>query len=244
MQPHGSEAHAQKNELKPHLNEYWCIPPEQNAEFVACMEDVREGPPRPFEASRPMGGLEETSKQLISETRPSLRPRPGRVRRVDPEYRRNGTASVFMLTVPLEGQRHVRVRKHRKREDFAEVIRELCDELYPDAETIVLVMDQLNTHNIASLYQAFEPSAARRLAEKLEIHLTPKHGSWLNMAEIEIGVMNRQCLDRRIDEKRFLTDEVGAWEEDRNTKQTGVDWRFTTDDARIKLKRLYPTIQT
>ena len=242
MQPHGSEAHAQKNELKPHLNEYWCIPPEQNAEFVACMEDVLEVYHRPFDMSRPMVCLDETSKQLISETRPSLRPRPGRVRRVDPEYRRNGTASVFMLTVPLEGRRHVRVREHRKREDFAEVIRELCEELYPDAETIVLVMDQLNTHNIASLYQAFEPSAARRLAEKLEIHLTPKHGSWLNMAEIELSVLSRQCLNDYFDTGEQLATSVVPWERSRNNSGTGIDWRFTTADARIKLKRLYPKI--
>ena len=242
MQPHGSEAHAQKNELKPHLNEYWCIPPEQNAEFVACMEDVLEVYHRPFDASRPMVCLDETSKQLISEARPSLQPRPGRVRRVDPEYRRNGTASVFMLTVPLEGRRHVRVREHRKREDFAEVIRELCEELYPDAETIVLVMDQLNTHNIASLYQAFEPSAARRLAEKLEIHLTPKHGSWLNMAEIELSVLSRQCLNDYFETREQLAASVGPWERSRNESGTGIDWRFTTADARIKLKRLYPTM--
>ncbi len=242
MQPHGGEAHAQKNELKPHLSEYWCIPRKQDAEFVACMEDVLEVYHRPFDASRPMVCLDETSKQLISETRPSLRPRPGRVRRVDPEYRRNGTASVFMLTVPLEGQRHVRVRERRKREDFAEVVRELCDELYPDAECIVLVMDQLNTHNIASLYQAFDPSEARRLAERLEIHLTPKHGSWLNMAEIELSVLSRQCLNDYFETGEQLAAAITEWERERNEKQVGIDWRFTTADARIKLKRLYPTI--
>lgn len=242
MQPYGGETHAQKNELKPHLSEYWCIPRKQDAEFVACMEDVLEVYHRPFDASCPMVCLDETSKQLISETRPSLRPRPGRVRRVDPEYRRNGTASVFMLTVPLEGQRYVRVLERRKREDFAEVVRELCDELYPDAECIVLVMDQLNTHNIASLYQAFEPAEARRLAEKLEIHLTPKHGSWLNMAEIELSVLSRQCLKDYFETREQLAASVAPWERSRNDSGTGIDWRFTTADARIKLKRLYPRI--
>ena len=168
------------------------------------MEDVLEVYHRPFDASRPMVCLDETSKQLISETRPSLAARPGRVRRVDPEYRRNGTANVFMLTVPLEGRRYVRVREHRKRQDFAEVVRDLCDTIYPKAERIVLVMDQLNTHNTASLCQAFDPAEARRLAEKLEIHHTPKHGSWLNMAEIELGVLSRQCMADYFDSRQQL----------------------------------------
>ncbi len=145
------------------------------------MEDVLDVYHRPYDPLRPQVCLDEASKQLISETRPSIPPQPGRVRRVDAEYHRNGTASVFMMTVPLEGKRHVRVREHRKREDFAEVVRELCDELYPEAEKIVLIMDNLNTHNTASLYQAFKPQESRRLAKKLEIHYTPKHGSWLNM---------------------------------------------------------------
>ena len=147
-----------------------------------------------------------------------------------------------MVSVPLEARRHVRVREHRKREEFAEVIRELCDEVYPDAETIVLVMDQLNTHNIASLYQAFEPTEARRLAERLEIHLTPKHGSWLNMAEIELSVLSRQCLKDYFETCEQLATSVAPWERSRNESGTGIDWRFTTADARIKLKRLYPKI--
>ena len=205
------------------------------------MEDVLEVYHRPFDASRPMVCLDETSKQLISESRPSIPCRPGKVKRVDPEYRRNGTVSVFMLTVPLEGKRYVRVREHRKREDFAEVIRELCDDLYPTAERIVLVMDQLNTHNTASLYQAFKPDEARRLAEKLEIHHTPKHGSWLNMAEIELSVLSRQCLNDYFETRQQLTEQTAAWERPRNESKAGIDWRFTTADARIKLKRLYPT---
>ena len=242
MQPHDRPPHAKKNELKPHLKKYWCIPPKQNAEFVACMEDVLEVYTRPQNALRPLVCLDETSKQLISETRPSTSCKPGQVKRVDPEYRRNGTASVFMMTLPLEGKRHVRVREHRKRDDFAEVVRELCDELYPKAEKIVLVMDQLNTHNIASLYEAFKPEEARRLAEKLEIHHTPKHGSWLNMAEIELSVLSRQCLKGYFENREQLCEKIMAWERSRNETRADIDWRFTTADARIKLKRLYPKI--
>jgi hypothetical protein len=242
MQPHDGETDAQKNELKPHLSEYWCIPPKASAEFVACMEDVLEVYHRPFDASRPLVCLDEASKQLVSETRPSVSCKRGQIKRVDPEYRRNGTASVFLLFLPLENQRYVQVRQTRKREDFAEVIRELCDDLYPEAERIVLVMDQLNTHNIASGYQAFAPSEARRLAEKLEIHYTPKHGSWLNMAEIELSVLSRQCMTDYFETRKQLAEQIAAWERSRNKNKTGVNWRFTTADARIKLKKLYPTM--
>jgi hypothetical protein len=206
------------------------------------MEDVLDLYHRPYDPLRPQVCLDEASKQLISETRPSIPPQPGRVRRVDAEYHRNGTASVFMMTVPLEGKRHVRVREHRKREDFAEVVRELCDELYPEAEKIVLVMDNLNTHNTASLYEAFKPQEARRLAEKLEIHYTPKHGSWLNMAEIELSVLSRQCMDDYFETQEQLAEQIVTWERSRNENNVGIDWRFTTPDARIKLKRLYPSI--
>lgn len=206
------------------------------------MEDVLDVYHRAYDANRPLVCLDETSKQLVSETRPSIPCKPGQVRRVDPEYRRNGTASVFMMTLPLEGKRHVRVREHRKREDFAEVVRELCDVLYPQAEKIVLVMDQLNTHNVASLYQAFKPEEAKRLAEKLEIHHTPKHGSWLNMAEIELSVLSRQCLKGYFENREQLSKKIMAWERSRNETRADIDWRFTTADARIKLKRLYPKI--
>ena len=206
------------------------------------MEDVLDVYHRPYDPLRPQVCLDEASKQLISETRPSIPPQPGRVRRVDAEYHRNGTASVFMMTVPLEGKRHVSVREHRKREDFAEVVRELCDELYPEAEKIVLVMDNLNTHNTASLYEAFKPQEARRLAEKLEIHYTPKHGSWLNMAEIELSVLSRQCMDDYFETQEQLAEQIATWERSRNENNVGIDWRFTTADARIKLKRLYPSI--
>ena len=237
-----SPPHAKKNELKPHLNKYWCIPPQASAGFVAPMEDVLDVHHRPYDPLRPQVCLDKASKQLISETRPSIPPQPGRVRRVDAEYHRNGTASVFMMTVPLEGKRHVRVREHRKREDFAEVVRELCDELYPEAEKIVLVMDNLNTHNIASLYEAFPAVEARRLAEKLEIHYTPKHGSWLNMAEIELSILSRQCMNDYFDNRELLAIAITEWEGERNDRKAGIDWRFTTADARIKLKRLYPVI--
>jgi len=206
------------------------------------MEDVLDVYHRPYDSLRPQVCLDEASKQLISEMRPSIPPQSGQVRRVDAEYRRNGTASVFMMTVPLEGKRHVRVREHRKREDFAEVVRELCDELYPEAEKIVLVMDNLNTHNTASLYEAFEPKEARRLAEKLEIHHTPKHGSWLNMAEIELSVLSRQCMDDYFETQEQLAEQIATWERSRNENNVGIDWQFTTADARIKLKRLYPSI--
>ena len=166
----------------------------------------------------------------------------GRIKRVDPEYRSNGTASVFMMGMPLEGKRHVRVREHRKREDFAAVVRELCDKLYPKAEKIVLVMDQLNTHNTASLYQAFGPEEARRLAEKFEIHHTPKHGSWLNIAEIELSVLSRQCLNDFFETQKQMTLQITDWERPRNKNKAGIDWRFTTADASLKLTRIYPSM--
>jgi hypothetical protein len=218
------------------------MPRQQDAEFVACMEDVLEVYHRPFDPTEPMVCLDETSKQMISETRPSIPMKPGQVKRIDPEYRRNGTASVFLMSVPLEGKRHVRVRQQRKREDFAAVVEELCDRLYPKARKIILVMDQLNTHSTASLYQAFKPHKARRLAEKLEIHYTPKHGSWLNIAEIELSVLSRQCLDDYFETPEQMADQIADWERSRNQSKAGIDWRFTTSDARIRLKRLYPSI--
>ena len=206
------------------------------------MEDVLEVYCRAYDAFRPLVCLDEASRQLLAETRKAIPVEPGKPRRVDAEYRRCGTASVFMLNAPLEGKRHVRVRERRTRKDFAEVIRELCDELYPDAEKIVLVMDNLNTHNIASLYEAFPASKARRLAEKLEIHYTPKHGSWLNMAEIELSILSRQCMNDYFESREQLAERIAPWERSRNDRQAGIDWRFTTADARIKLKRLYPKL--
>jgi hypothetical protein len=186
--------------------------------------------------------LDEASKQLISETRKPLPPEPGRPERFDYEYVRNGTANLFMVSQPLLGWRTVFVTERRTAVDFAEVLRWLAEELHPDAEKIVLVMDNLNTHKLASLYEAFPPEQARRIAERLEIHHTPKHGSWLNVAEIELSVLSRQCLDQRLETAEALRREVTAWEEPRNDWATEVQWRFTTADARIKLRYLYPSL--
>lgn len=206
------------------------------------MEDVLEVYLRPHDSKEPLVCLDEASRQLMAETRKSIPVKPGKAKRIDAEYRRCGTASVFMLTAPLEGKRHVRVRRQRKRVDFAEVIRELCDEIYPDVDKIVLVMDNLNTHNIASLYEAFEPHEAWRLAQKLEIHHTPKHGSWLNMAEIELSILSRQCMNDYFENIDGLATAISAWEHTRNETKTGIHWQFATADARVKLRKLYPTI--
>jgi len=219
------------------------IPPEQNAEFVAAMEDVLEVYQRPYDASRPVVCLDEQSKQLIRETRTPIPAAPGRPERTDYEYERNGTANLFMLFEPLGGWRHVKVTERRTRLDFAEVVRELVDIHFPDAEKVVLVMDNLNTHKPSSLYEAFPPAEARRLIERLEIHYTPKHGSWLDMAETELSVLTKQCLDRRIPDSPTLVREVAAWEDRRNSAEATIDWQFTTNKARVKLKRLYPSIQ-
>lgn len=219
------------------------IPPEANAGFVCAMEDVLDVYSRPHDPLRPQVCLDECSKQPVAETRRPLPAGPGQVERHDYEYERRGTANLFMLSEPLAGFRHVKVTDRRTAVDFAEVIRDLVEVHYPQAERIVLVMDNLNTHKPASLYQAFPPEQARRLVERLEIHHTPRHGSWLNMAEIELSALATQCLDRRIADLETLTREVAAWQDSRNTTGHTVNWRFTTDDARIKLKRLYPSIQ-
>lgn len=219
------------------------IPPEKNAEFVAAMEDVLEVYQRPYDPKRPVVCLDETSKQLVGETRNSIPAKRGTPAREDYEYKRNGVANLFMLFEPLAGWRHVEVTDRRTKVDFAHVVKKLVDELDPDAEKIILVMDNLNTHKLGSLYEAFEPQEARRLIEKLEIHYTPKHGSWLNMAETELASLAKQCLNRRIPNKQRLETEVAAWTEARNDSEATVDWQFKTDDARIKLKKLYPSIQ-
>jgi DDE superfamily endonuclease len=210
---------------------------------VAVMEDVLEVYHRPFDPEQPLVRLDETSKQLIGEVAEPIPAEPGQPERIDYEYTRNGTANLFMISEPLVGWRHVEVTQRRTAVDFAEVVRWLVEEVHPDAKRVVLVMDNLNTHKVASLYEAFEPERARRIAEKLEIHHTPKHGSWLNMAEIELSVLARQCLDRRIESKEELKREVAAWEEERNERGVVIRWQFTTADARIKLRRLYPTLQ-
>jgi hypothetical protein len=208
------------------------------------MEDVLDVYRRPYDAKRPQVCLDEVSTQLLSDARAAQPMEPGRPARQDYEYARHGTASLFMCFEPLRGRRQVQVRQRRTKLDFAQVIKDLVDIHYPEAERIVLVLDNLNTHTPASLYEAFAPAEAKRLADKLEIHYTPEHGSWLNMAEIELSVLDRQCLDRRISDTRTLAQEVAAWEAARNAVATDVDWRFTTADARIKLKRLYPSCQS
>ncbi|MDS4020410.1 MAG: IS630 family transposase [Candidatus Competibacter sp.] len=232
-----------KNELKPWLRKQWVIPPEANADFVCAMEDVLEVYTRPYDPARPVVCLDEPSKQLVVETRLPIPAEPGQPERVDYEYERAGTANLFLTGEPLAGQRHVTVTEQRTAVDFAEEIRDRLEVRYPQAEKVVLVMDNLNTHKPAALYQAFKPAQARALLERLEIHHTPKHGSWLNMAEIELSVLSRQCLDRRIPDIDTPTQEVAAWQQARNTRPQPVNWRFTTPDARIKLKRLYPSIQ-
>ena len=235
--------HAQKNDLKPWLKEQWVIPPKANAEFVCAMEDVLEVYQQPYDPKRPQVCLDEASKQLVAQTRTPLLAEPGQPLREDYEYERRGTANLFMLFEPLAGQRQVKVTQRRTAVDFANVLRDLVDVHYPDAERIVLVMDNLNTHKVASLYEAFEPAEARRLIEKLEIHYTPKHGSWLNMAETELSVLSRQCLDRRIPDRGTLVYEVAIWQDQRNEAVCKVHWQFTTADARVKLHRLYPSIE-
>ena len=198
---------------------------------------------RPYDGNEVLVCMDETSKQQVKETRVPRPAAPGLSAAYDYEYERNGVSSLFMLFAPLDGWRRVEVRERRTKVDWAHVIKKLVDEDYPDRDRIVLVMDNLNTHKLSSLYEAFEPAEARRIAERLEIHYTPKHGSWLNMAEIEIGVLARQCLDRRIANQDILRGEVNAWQNQRNRDVIRVDWRFTTEDARIKLKSLYPSIQ-
>jgi len=224
------------------LSERWCIPPKANAEFVCNMEDVLDVYKRPFDPNRPMVCFDERPKQLIAEIRKPIPAVAGRPGRHDYEYKRNGVANLFMMFEPLVGKRHVKITNRRTKKDWAECVRQLVDEIYPQADSIVLVLDNLNTHKKASLYEAFEPTEAKRIADKLEIHYTPKHGSWLNMAEIEMSVLSRQCLAERMDNVKRLEKGATAWAEKRNAKGAKVDWRFTTDDARIKLKKLYPSI--
>jgi len=204
------------------------------------MEDVLDVYHRPHDPECPVVCLDETSKQLITETRVPVPAKPGRVARYDYEYARNGTANLFMLFAPLEGWRHVAVTDRRTAKDFAYILKELSDTHFPEAPKIALVQDNLNTHRPASLYEAFPAAEARRLVGRFEWHYTPKHGSWLNMAESELSVLSSQCLDRRIPDKQSLTDEAAAWQAGRNKNHTKADWQFTAADARVKLKRLYP----
>ena len=204
------------------------------------MEDVLDVYERPYDSRRPVVCVDESNKTLHATPHGSLPVGPGQAQRQDYEYKRNGTLNLFMAVEPLVGKRSVSVTDRRTKQDFAEFLRYLSDEVYPQAETVVLVTDNLNTHSPACLYERFEPAEARRLAQRFEWHYTPEHGSWLNMAEIELSVLSRQCLSRRMPDKRTLATEVSAWERDRNNVKVLIDWQFTTQDARIRLKRLYP----
>ncbi len=221
----------------------WCIPPECDAEFVCAMENVLEVYHRPYDAKRPVVCFDEKSKQLVGEVCRPIAARPGEVERCDYEYVRNGTANLFMMVEPLGCRRQVNVTKRRTKVDFAMQMKELADVHYSDAEKITLVMDNLNTHRLSTLYEAFEPDEARRLMERFEVIHTPKHGSWLNMAECELSVLEKQALGERVESEATLREQITAWNADRNHRCKGIDWQFTTPDARIKLKRLYPKTQ-
>jgi len=220
----------------------WCIPTQADGEFVYRMEDILSVYTSPYNPDRPTICMDETSKQLTAELQIPLPVRPGQPARYDYEYQRCGTSNLFMFFEPLAGRRFVQVTQQRTKRDWAYAIRDLVDIHYPQARRLRLVMDNLNTHTLGALYETFEPAEAKRIADRLEIHYTPKHGSWLNMAEIEFGILNRQCLDRRIADSASLAHFVAAWQAQRNAAHTSVTWRFTTADARIKLKHLYPSI--
>ncbi len=228
--------------LQPWLKHHWVLPKADDPDFVCAMEDVLEVYERPYDPDRPQVCVDEVTKQLVKDVTPPVPMQPGQPAREDYEYERCGTANLFMVTEPLAGRRHVKVTQRRTSADFARLLQEISDVHYPKAEKIVLVMDNLNTHKLSVLYQAFPPAEARRLQERFEVHHTPKHASWLNMAECELSVLSRQCLDRRIDSPEYLSAEVAAWEQERNAQQVHINWRFTTANARIKLKRLYPIL--
>lgn len=220
----------------------WCIPPKASAAFVCAMEDILTLYKLPYDPDVPLICMDETSKQLTKEIRRGLDARPGKPECYDFEYERNGVRNLFMFYEPFGGWRHVSVTARRTKIDWAHEIKDLLCEHYPHARKVILVMDNLNTHTGASLYEAFPPDEARSLYDRLEIHYTPKHGSWLNIAEIELRVLIGQCLNRRIPDAETLKREVSRWKSERNTVGARVDWQFTTEDARIKLKRLYPSL--
>ena len=226
------------------MNDYWCIPLKEDADFVACMEDVLDVYELPYDPMYPVVCMDEKPYQLLDDVRQPLSVRPGDNQKTDSEYKRNGTCSIFAFVEPLGGRHHASVHEHRTAIDWAMEIKYLSDEMFPDAKKIILVMDNLNTHKAASLYKAFPPSEARRIIKRLEIHYTPKHGSWLDMAEIELNVMTRQCLSRRIENIAKLREELAAWEVERNTVAAKVNWQFRTADARVKLSSLYPRFTT
>ena len=222
------------------MNDYWCIPSKEDAEFVACMEDVLDVYEMPYDETRPVVCMDVKPYQLLGEARDPLPMRPGDNQKIDSEYKRNGTCSIFAFVEPLGGNHHVSVHEHRTALDWANEIKYLSDVMYPKAEKIILVMDNLNTHKAASLYKAFPPEEARKIIKRLELHYTPKHGSWLDMAEIELNVMTRQCLARRIDSIEKLKRELSVWEKEQNEKKSKIKWHFKNGNAREKLISLYP----
>ncbi len=223
------------------MKKEWKIPRGDSGEFVWRMEAVLEIYKREYNPLNPVLCFDESSKQQIQDLIDALPVRPGDVAKIDSEYQRNGVSNLFMIFEPLRGKRYVRVTDRRTKIDWAECMKLIVDELYPDALKVTVVMDNLNTHSPASLYSCYDPETARRISDKLDIQYTPKHGSWLNMAEIEFSALSRQCLNRRIPTQEKLTQEVAAWERARNEAAIRCDWQFTTTDARIKLKKLYPT---
>jgi transposase len=229
-----------KNEFKPWRVREWCIPPEKEEEFVAGMENILDVYARKYDKKHPLVCMDELSCQLIGEVRVPIPASKGQTERFDTEYKRNGTCAIFMFASPLEGWRRAEVSECRTKIDWAGQIKKLVDMDFPHAEKIVLVMDNLNTHTIGSLYKAFSPEEARRLRNKLELHYTPKHGSWLNMAEIEINILANHGLSKRVSTMEQMQKEVASWVKARNQSANKINWRFTTEDARIKLKRLYP----
>ncbi|ASJ71346.1 IS630 family transposase [Granulosicoccus antarcticus] len=220
----------------------WCIAPKEDAGFVCQMEAVLDVYKRPFDAEYPVVCMDETTKQCTREVQKPIPASPGQSERYDGEYERNGVAHLMVFYTPLESRRTVRIADNHASGEWAEGVRDLVENQYPHAKKITLVMDNLSTHSGASLYRTFEPAVAHALMQKLEFVFTPKHGSWLNMAECEFSVLARQCLDRRIADVPTLTKEIAAWQTHRNENAKPADWRFTTDDARIKLKRLYPKV--
>jgi hypothetical protein len=229
--------------LKPWKVKGWVIPPESDGEFVAKMERVLHIYKKPYNKNHPVVCMDESPKQLIGETRIGSSMERGKDKRIDYEYVRKGTCNIFMVNEPLSGKRRVKITERKTKLDWAELIKEIADEDYPDAKKITLVMDNLNTHTPGALYERFDPKEAKRIWDKFEFVYTPKHGSWLNMAEIELNVLNGQCLNRRIDNIETVISETKAWQNHRNNKNAKINWQFTTKDSRIKLKRLYPSLK-